>query len=236
MKLLVGGFVLGVLVGGFWMYAGGTEYFDSAPDALAKESIEASLLNANGSKGARVAKCRRVEGPFYRCRVLSHPDEGAEFEVTVARNGRCYTGTRAAATITEDRQLPETVWGWLSRRSDCEGVELPEAKRDASSADPYAGDLTPSPNSVPESFFDDEPTPEPTPVPDSFWKEEEFWEDQQGVEQGNAAGSCDPSYSGACVPDDGNDYDCPEIDGSGFRSDGRDPHGLDRDNDGIACD
>ncbi len=47
--------------------------------------------------------------------------------------------------------------------------------------------------------------------------------------------NCDPNYEGVCVPDDGYDYNCPDIDGTDFPSVGTDPHGLDRDGDGIAC-
>ncbi len=49
------------------------------------------------------------------------------------------------------------------------------------------------------------------------------------------SGNCDPSYEGACVPNDGADYNCADINGTDFQSVGTDPHGLDRDGDGIAC-
>jgi multidrug efflux pump subunit AcrA (membrane-fusion protein) len=44
---------------------------------------------------------------------------------------------------------------------------------------------------------------------------------------------CDPNYSG-CVPHYPPDVNCPEVDGP-VQVRGSDPHGLDRDNDGIAC-
>jgi micrococcal nuclease len=47
-------------------------------------------------------------------------------------------------------------------------------------------------------------------------------------------GGCDPNYAGACVPRYPPDLDCGNVP-SGFRSIGSDPHGLDVDGDGIAC-
>lgn len=45
---------------------------------------------------------------------------------------------------------------------------------------------------------------------------------------------CDPNYQGACVPDDGYDYDCADI-GAQVIVVGSDPDGLDRDGDGFGC-
>ncbi len=46
---------------------------------------------------------------------------------------------------------------------------------------------------------------------------------------------CDPNYSGACVPAYPPDVDCGEIPDRNFASIGSDPHNLDVDHDGIAC-
>lgn len=47
---------------------------------------------------------------------------------------------------------------------------------------------------------------------------------------------CDPNYTGACIqPYSKGDVDCGEIRDRNFRSIGSDPHRLDRDKDGIAC-
>jgi hypothetical protein len=46
---------------------------------------------------------------------------------------------------------------------------------------------------------------------------------------------CDPNYVGACVPNDGSDYNCSDISETDFESVGSDPDGLDADNDGVAC-
>jgi len=47
--------------------------------------------------------------------------------------------------------------------------------------------------------------------------------------------SCDPSYPDVCIPPYPPDLDCGEIGYSNFRVVGDDPHGFDRDNDGIGC-
>lgn len=47
--------------------------------------------------------------------------------------------------------------------------------------------------------------------------------------------SCDPNYTGACVPPYPPDVNCGDIPAKNFRRVGGDPHGLDGDNDGIAC-
>jgi len=52
----------------------------------------------------------------------------------------------------------------------------------------------------------------------------------------NTSQRCDPNYSGACIqPYSQGDVDCGEISARRFRSIGSDPHRLDGDKDGIAC-
>ena len=46
---------------------------------------------------------------------------------------------------------------------------------------------------------------------------------------------CDPNYLGACVPMGVGDVDCPQVGVNDFRVVGADPHDLDRNNDGVAC-
>ena len=51
---------------------------------------------------------------------------------------------------------------------------------------------------------------------------------------------CDPHYAGACIPvyrTEADDVDCSEIDDRNFTvvTIGEDPHRLDGDKDGIAC-
>jgi micrococcal nuclease len=66
----------------------------------------------------------------------------------------------------------------------------------------------------------------------------------QGSDQGTANGPggargengrCSPAYSGACVPPAPPDVDCSQLEASGFASVGDDPHRLDGDGDGTAC-
>jgi len=47
---------------------------------------------------------------------------------------------------------------------------------------------------------------------------------------------CDPAYVGACVPAPPPDLDCDDLDAGGIRIVGADPHRLDGDGDGVACD
>jgi len=47
--------------------------------------------------------------------------------------------------------------------------------------------------------------------------------------------SCDPSYPGVCIDPYPPDLDCGEIQFANFKVLPDDPHGFDRDNDGIGC-
>jgi hypothetical protein len=48
-----------------------------------------------------------------------------------------------------------------------------------------------------------------------------------------SSSNCDPNYSG-CVPKSSRDLDCADV-GKNVKVTGDDPHGLDRDGDGIGC-
>ncbi|HET9422558.1 MAG TPA: DUF2510 domain-containing protein [Nocardioides sp.] len=56
---------------------------------------------------------------------------------------------------------------------------------------------------------------------------------QPFVQQPPAGGGCAPGYT-PCVPPYPPDVDCPDVDGP-VRVSGPDPHGLDADGDGVAC-
>jgi len=45
---------------------------------------------------------------------------------------------------------------------------------------------------------------------------------------------CDPDYSGTCIPKNSRDLDCADV-GKNVKVTGDDPHGFDRDGDGIGC-
>ena len=64
--------------------------------------------------------------------------------------------------------------------------------------------------------------PEPAPLPE-----------EPPPEESAPAGNCDPNYD-PCVPTFPPDVNCPDLDGP-VRVTGSDPHGLDRDGDGSAC-
>lgn len=58
----------------------------------------------------------------------------------------------------------------------------------------------------------------------------------------DSGSNCDPNYSGACLDSNASDYDCaggsghgPEYVSGPIRVVGSDPHGLDSDGDGVAC-
>lgn len=46
---------------------------------------------------------------------------------------------------------------------------------------------------------------------------------------------CDPSYPDACIPSPPPDLDCADVSQKRFTVSGSDPHGFDRDGDGIGC-
>jgi len=71
-------------------------------------------------------------------------------------------------------------------------------------------------------------------------KQESFlnFNDGIGCEVGSpqsSAPSCDPSYPDVCIAPYPPDLNCGDIGYSNFRVIGSDPHGFDRDNDGIGC-
>lgn len=47
--------------------------------------------------------------------------------------------------------------------------------------------------------------------------------------------NCDPSYPDVCITPPLPDLDCKDIPYDNFRVVGDDPHGFDRDNDGVGC-
>ena len=49
------------------------------------------------------------------------------------------------------------------------------------------------------------------------------------------SGSCDPSYPGVCIPPAPPDLDCDEVSYRDFHVLSPDPHGFDRDGDGVGC-
>ena len=56
-----------------------------------------------------------------------------------------------------------------------------------------------------------------------------------GTPPDNGNGDCDPSYPNVCIKSPPPDLNCPDISDKNFQVIGSDPHGFDRDNDGIGC-
>ena len=52
---------------------------------------------------------------------------------------------------------------------------------------------------------------------------------------GGSGQKCDPAYPGVCIPPPPPDLDCPQIPFKRFKVLPPDPHGFDRDRDGIGC-
>jgi hypothetical protein len=48
-------------------------------------------------------------------------------------------------------------------------------------------------------------------------------------------GNCDPAYPDFCIASPPPDLNCPEVPEDGFRVLAPDPHGFDRDVDGVGC-
>ena len=78
--------------------------------------------------------------------------------------------------------------------------------------------------SQPTSQQPSQPTPEPIPTSQPI--------QSQQVQSQN---QCDSSYPSVCIPPYPPDLDCGEIGYSNFRVIQPDPHGFDRDKDGIGC-
>jgi hypothetical protein len=80
--------------------------------------------------------------------------------------------------------------------------------------------LPPMPTTKPLEIIDfdrDPPPPAPRPTPRV------------------TPGVCDPRYPGVCIPMSDDDLDCADVDASQFEITGTDPHNLDGNDDGVAC-
>jgi hypothetical protein len=54
-------------------------------------------------------------------------------------------------------------------------------------------------------------------------------------ESSSGSANCDPSYPDFCISSPPPDLDCPDVSGKRFTVSGSDPHGFDRDGDGVGC-
>ncbi|OKH29780.1 hypothetical protein NIES2101_43005 [Calothrix sp. HK-06] len=58
---------------------------------------------------------------------------------------------------------------------------------------------------------------------------------RQPTQSQQTQNNCDPSYPDFCIPKNLPDLNCPDVAYKNFRVVGNDPHGFDRDGDGIGC-
>jgi hypothetical protein len=54
-------------------------------------------------------------------------------------------------------------------------------------------------------------------------------------EENSGGNECDSSYPDVCIPPPPPDLNCADVSGKRFSVQGSDPHGFDRDNDGVGC-
>jgi len=88
--------------------------------------------------------------------------------------------------------------------------------------------------SQPTSKPPSQPAPEPAPIPEPEPIPEPTSQPTQS-QQVQSQNQCDSSYPSVCIPPYPPDLDCGEIGFSNFRVVQPDPHGFDRDRDGIGC-
>jgi hypothetical protein len=74
------------------------------------------------------------------------------------------------------------------------------------------------------------PTDSQTPAP-----VETSDESNSNNEAKSTGSNCDPSYPDFCIPPPPPDLNCADISQKRFTVSGSDPHGFDRDNDGVGC-
>ena len=81
----------------------------------------------------------------------------------------------------------------------------------------------PAPQVITEPNTQQVPAPNPQQVPEPI------------PQPAPLENNCDPSYPDVCIPYFPPDLDCEEISYTDFKVIPPDPHGFDRDNDGIGC-
>ena len=209
---LIAGLTMGIVLGAGGAYGVAT-LVDRAPSDFDQDMLESTLRDVLGAQRARIVRCHQSDGPFWVCRVLTQPRTGKLYNITIAPNGRCFTGVEAETAMQIDDMLAPAVRGWRTSRADCRGTELPGGE--ARNTDSFAG-----------AVIEARPTAFPALVNDSD----------------EGSGNCDPNYAGACLDPESYDYDCAGGSGDGpdysgtVEVVGTDVHGLDRDGNGVGCD
>lgn len=99
---------------------------------------------------------------------------------------------------------------------------------------------TPTPTPTPEAVIEpieEVPTPiatSPSPSPEPVAEPEPIPQEIAPPEPVQT-NDCDPSYPDMCLPPGAGDLDCKDVSQRGFQVLPPDPHGFDRDRDGIGC-
>lgn len=108
----------------------------------------------------------------------------------------------------------------------------PQPTLDATpSPEPPSPTPTPSPTPIPAAT----PTPEPPASPTAEPAAEAPPSEPEVAPSAEPAGSCDPAYPDSCIPPPPPDLDCGDIAERGFTVLDPDPHGFDREGDGVGC-
>lgn len=114
-------------------------------------------------------------------------------------------------------------------------------------ASPYASAMQPNttsttnsetPTTTNEPPISDSPTDSQTSTPAITSDESTSSTNDEGGSDNEAQtndSNCDPSYPDFCIASPPPDLNCPDISQKGFTVSGSDPHGFDRDNDGVGC-
>nr|WP_297805709.1 hypothetical protein [Tepidiforma sp.] len=96
---------------------------------------------------------------------------------------------------------------------------------------------TPTPTRIPTASPTPTPSPRATPTPTATPTTPPTPTPRPALPTPTATrrANCDPSYPDVCIPPYPPDLDCGDIPFRRFRVVGADPHGFDRDRDGIGC-
>jgi hypothetical protein len=188
-------------------------------------------------------------------RYLGQSTSPAVTLVATALTNPSETG-RTPSTMAGSQTLSA---GWVSPSSVTirldGGSTLYDADLITVVASPYGSAIQPNvssttnseistPSTTSESPISDSPTSsEPptdsqksTPITPSGESTSSTNSEQSSDNQAKSNGSnCDPSYPDVCIPSPPPDLNCGDIPQKRFTVSGSDPHGFDRDNDGVGC-
>jgi len=115
------------------------------------------------------------------------------------------------------------------------GITAPEAPQEEAAAPSPQPTATLSPVPTAEATPAPTPTPTPEPLPTPPPEPTAPPPEPEPTPGEESAGNCDPAYPDACIPSPPPDLDCEDIAQRGFTVLAPDPHGFDREGDGLGC-